>query len=252
MSTEQEDWRDVAGFYGAYSVSSIGRVRSNPRTVVGRGGRPRHVRGRIMRQRINAARGGYLLCGLRGDGGVSMVAVHRLVCIAFHGPPPSDAHQVRHLDGVPTNNHATNLCWGSPKENEADKELHGTKRRGEKVNLAVVHMDAVLSIRDARSRGAASEQIAADFGISVAQVLRICSGASWSWLPIPHEQAEAIQSVTQKESRRGGGRPAVVAISTIEAIRGRYAAGGVSYADLATEYGVSFGYIGRVVRGERR
>lgn len=34
---------------------------------------------------------------------------HRLVCMAFHGMPPTKAHQVRHLDGEPENNVPANL-----------------------------------------------------------------------------------------------------------------------------------------------
>jgi hypothetical protein len=43
--------------------------------------------------------------------------VHRLVCEAFHGPPPFDRAVVIHLDEDATNNRADNLKWGTQKEN---------------------------------------------------------------------------------------------------------------------------------------
>lgn len=43
--------------------------------------------------------------------------VHRLVCEAFHGPPPFDGAVVIHLDEDATNNRIENLRWGTQKEN---------------------------------------------------------------------------------------------------------------------------------------
>lgn len=43
--------------------------------------------------------------------------VHRLVCEAFHGPPPSPKSVVIHLDENALNNEAQNLKWGTQKEN---------------------------------------------------------------------------------------------------------------------------------------
>jgi hypothetical protein len=52
--------------------------------------------------------------------------VHRLMCEAFHGPPPSDDAVVRHLNGIRTDNRPENLRWGTPAENTADMLRHGT------------------------------------------------------------------------------------------------------------------------------
>lgn len=52
------------------------------------------------------------------------VWVHRIVCIAFHGKPPTyddKEAMVRHLDDDPSNNSARNLKWGSQSDNERDK-----------------------------------------------------------------------------------------------------------------------------------
>ena len=43
--------------------------------------------------------------------------VHRLVCEAFHGPPPFKGAVVIHLDENALNNRSDNLRWGTQKEN---------------------------------------------------------------------------------------------------------------------------------------
>jgi len=44
--------------------------------------------------------------------------VHRLVCAAHCGPPPTPAHsQVHHLDGNPSDNRPENLAWATPSDN---------------------------------------------------------------------------------------------------------------------------------------
>ncbi len=43
--------------------------------------------------------------------------VHRLVCEAFHGPPPFLGAVVIHLDEDALNNKPSNLRWGTQKEN---------------------------------------------------------------------------------------------------------------------------------------
>lgn len=43
--------------------------------------------------------------------------VARLVCEAFHGPPPRDRNICMHLDEDNCNNSPDNLKWGTQKEN---------------------------------------------------------------------------------------------------------------------------------------
>ena len=47
--------------------------------------------------------------------------VHRVVCEAFHGPPPTPKHTVEHKDGNRLNNHKDNLCWLTASENNLRK-----------------------------------------------------------------------------------------------------------------------------------
>ena len=56
--------------------------------------------------------------------------VHRLVCEAFNGPPPFEGAVVRHLNGIKTDNRATNLAWGTKAENTADMLRLGEIKQG--------------------------------------------------------------------------------------------------------------------------
>lgn len=58
-------------------------------------------------------------------------SVHRLVALAFLGPPPTARHQVAHNDGNPGNNTVENLRWATAIENQRDRLLHGTAPRKE-------------------------------------------------------------------------------------------------------------------------
>lgn len=63
--------------------------------------------------------------------------VHRLVAETFIGPRPSPRHEVRHLDGNRANNCASNLAWGTQKDNADDRERHGRTSRGARHSAAI-------------------------------------------------------------------------------------------------------------------
>lgn len=70
---------------------------------------------------------------LRKEGRPSPVAVHRLVCIAFHGDPPTDNMQVDHKNGNKLDNRACNLEWATPTVNirrAKSKGVRGTAEDG--------------------------------------------------------------------------------------------------------------------------
>lgn len=71
---------------------------------------------------------GYPSVKVKHEGVTKKALIHVLVCEAFHGEKPTEAHQVRHIDGVSGNCQARNLAWGTAKENAADRKIHGTER----------------------------------------------------------------------------------------------------------------------------
>ncbi len=112
-----------------------------------------------------------------------MVKATRFVCEKKNGPPPDDKSQACHSCG---NGHAgcispSHLYWGTPTENSADMEVHGTRVRGELHPFAVITEDQVRTIRSMRQTHTCAE-IAALYGISRTQAFRISRGKSWAWL----------------------------------------------------------------------
>lgn len=105
--------------------------------------------------------------------------VHVLVALAFHGPKPAPHCEVRHLDGIRSNNASYNLCWGTRADNGHDKVLHGNSLRGERNPRAKVTYSEVLQIKDAYGDGLPQRVIGLRFGLSQAQVSRIVRGEHW-------------------------------------------------------------------------
>jgi len=120
----EENWRDAPGWEGFFEVSSLGRVRSVDRLLSCRDGIRRRFRSVLRSQRSD--RRGYKYITLKALEKHKSVAVHRLVCEAFHGRPVPPRIMVAHNDGRPSNNEASNLRWATAQENAADMVRHGT------------------------------------------------------------------------------------------------------------------------------
>lgn len=122
-----EEWRVIAEF-PVYSVSSHGRVM---RSVAG----ATNAKVGLLKQNTIH---GYKYVGLCENGRVYSRRVNRLVCIAFHGDPPSSKHHAAHDDNDRANNAKGNLRWATGSENMLDKHRHGTMPIGDK-NGARMH-----------------------------------------------------------------------------------------------------------------
>jgi HNH endonuclease/NUMOD4 motif len=172
-----ERWLPIVG-HEHYEVSSLGRVRSLDRqiTALNRWGVTISYAklGRILA--LGRTPGGYVKASL-GKG--CTVLVHRLVCEAFNGAPPTPDHHVAHGDGDKTNNAPENLRWATRSENMADRKLHGTYTCGER------HSVAKLSEAEARAIKASigpARIIASAHSVSESNVCMIRRGATWRHL----------------------------------------------------------------------
>lgn len=80
-------------------------------------------------------------------------------------------------------NHA-HVYWATPKQNEADKLIHGTSARGERQGNNRYTEETVISVfNDLRN----TSVIASEFGMSRQYVNQIKSGYVWSWLTMPED-----------------------------------------------------------------
>lgn len=145
-----EEWRTIKG-WPAYEVSSLGNVR---RVLPGKGTKTGLLK-------LQVGKRGYPMATLRMMPRHTKCPVHRLVCEAFHGPPPEGQNEVAHGDGVRTNNRAENLRWASRRENAADTLKHGTNYISPPASPAICR-----AIRRARALGLSYSQLAARFPVS--------------------------------------------------------------------------------------
>ncbi len=123
-SMSAEEWRRVPGING-YEVSDLGRVRSHRRRA------PRIMQG-------SRHMDGYLQISVHGDDSRRSFLVHRLVLLAFVGPPPTGTI-TRHLDGDPSNNRLENLTYGTQSENVLDAVRHGRNWEANKTHCPQGH-----------------------------------------------------------------------------------------------------------------
>lgn len=167
---DTEEWREAPGF-PLYQVSSEGRVRRHP-------DHPSH----LMRDELarSPTSHGYSCVRLMRDKRAHWLTVHRLVCEAFHGPAPSEKHEVAHNDSDRSNNRASNLRWATRIGNFADKRTAGTHREGEAVPWAKLTERDVRTIRRLIAEGVSVTAIARAYEVSNGAIDGIKSGRNWA------------------------------------------------------------------------
>lgn len=170
-----EVWKPVPGFEDSYEVSNFGRVR--------------HVRVIVPRPSYNGYLRAALSYGKRRPHQSKHALVHRLVAAAFIGPCP-DGLQVNHIDGCKTNNAPENLEYVTPSENNLHANRLGLtvdgyerwkRRPPEKQHRGESHgsckfSDELCKLVKAQYEegGKTMKEIAKLYGMSKAQVSRIC------------------------------------------------------------------------------
>ncbi len=192
--SDREQWRDVVGYEGRYEVSTWGRLK-NVRS------------GRVLRGSPNA--GGYVVVRLTsGPGQGRMYYLHRLVCAAFHGPSPSPAHVVNHLNGRKSDCAARNLAWCTRCGNYARASKLGLLKGpfGTKNANARLTDEVVIAMRRRSRAGESYTQLAGAFGVSVSAAFRAVIGRTWRHLRGEERSAPAPRpGPLQQEAPRVSG-----------------------------------------------
>ena len=117
------------------------------------------------------------ICLTLPDGTKKRRPVHQLVLEAYHGKRPK-GFQSRHLNGDKLDNRASNLRWGTCKENHADQVIHGVARRGEQHGRAKITAANVQWMFDNRDRWT-KQQMAERLGVDVKTIRSHMRGATF-------------------------------------------------------------------------
>ena len=91
-------------------------------------------RGRLLQPQLDTA--GYLRVAL---GRHVYRRLHNLVLLAFVGPRPDGMEEIRHLNGIRTDNRLENLVYGTRSENQLDTVRHGRNQNSNKTHCCRGH-----------------------------------------------------------------------------------------------------------------
>lgn len=128
-----ENWVDIPGYEGRFKVSDMGNVRALPRIVTCKDGRKMAIKGKpLMTPTANES--GHLRVNLEGR----LHYIHKLVMLAFIGPPPPK-QEVRHGPTGPADNRLANLSYGTRSQNMYDKVAHGNHFQAAKTHCPRGH-----------------------------------------------------------------------------------------------------------------
>lgn len=189
-----------------------------------------------FRRLVPVMRDGYLFVSI---GANNQKPVHTLVLETFkRDRRPGEV--CRHLNGVRNYNRLSNLKWGTPKENEADKAIHGTKVYGEKQHLALL---TNAQARQIYTSNRSVTELADKYGVTVKRIRAIKDGRVYSDVT-----KDLIAGNTYLGKVRGHehGRSEL----TKEEARQIMIAPGM-YHEIAATFGVSKHIVGAIKRGER-
>ncbi len=156
---QNEIWKDVVGYEGLYSVSSLGRVRSEARVVEHARYGKQSVPERILKGKTD--KGGYLLAVLCRAGQKKTCKVHRLVALVFLENPENKSC-VNHIDNNPKNNRLENLEWCSQAEN-----IQHCSKQGRMRNQFTGYMttDKIQKLYELLDKGLTLQQVAKVIGV---------------------------------------------------------------------------------------
>lgn len=186
-----EEWRTVKGYESHYEVSNCGRVRSLDRYVRSKNNSRMLKRGHILVPEVSKPgksgtyRGaGYLRVLLTINKVQKHASVPHLVLEAFAGQRPSPQHQANHLSGDKGDNHASNLEWATPSENQLHafhviktgavncRPMHGPR------NGIAKDLDTDY-IRTLRAQGFSQQRIADIVGVNQTTISSVLRGQHW-------------------------------------------------------------------------
>ena len=172
-------WLPVKGYEGLYEVSDSGLLRSLPRRCKTKNGAYQVRPGKLLGHATSA---GYVVVRLTDVLGATRRAfIHQLVLEAFVGECPSGCQALHGPKGSSVNR-LSNLCWGTPSQNQLDRFRDGTDTSGERNPLAKLTKKAVRYIRTHYKRWDrqfGGNALAKKFGVTQGAIWCVVAGRTW-------------------------------------------------------------------------
>jgi len=203
-----EEWRDVVGYEGLYSVSSYGRVVSigRYRTYSNRNGH--YVPSKLLHPSIGNSNGKlYYSLMLCRNGVYLRRHVHRLVALAFI-PNPFNYTDVDHINRDGLDNRVSNLRWCTRAMNmlnENTRPIMSASQRKKK--LPSLHKPVVRLDNNTLLEKYDSITEAAKFGYTVCGIVDTCKGKQkshrgfqWMYLSDYESQVSMSKNSTQSST----------------------------------------------------
>jgi hypothetical protein len=147
----------LPGYNGHYEIARDGTVRAT------------HSYNWRVGDRIVAPwhdKDGYLNVTIYRSNRKQNLKLHRLLLMAFVGPPPAGRPLAAHKNDRNSDNRISNLVWASARENSAMAEANGKNLKGEARYNAILTAAIVREIRIRLSRGDRGSEVAAALGLS--------------------------------------------------------------------------------------
>lgn len=176
-----ERWLPISGYEGLYEISDTGRVKS---LTKGLGSRKKaHETERILQGWLKA-KDHYLQVRLYEATKHKTFMVHHLVLEHFVGPRP-DGMNGLHSDDNKANNCATNLYWGTKKQNAEDRRANGHMTlehlaHGASHGMVILLESQVVAIRNRYAAGGVTQKTLAEgYGVSTSTICAIINRRFW-------------------------------------------------------------------------
>ena len=174
----KEVWVPISDFEGYYSVSNLGRVRSEDRVIKDSNEFKRSYKGRLRKTFLS---NGYEYVNLSKKDIQKKFRVHRLVADAFLKNRLNKEY-VNHIDGNKLNNILSNLEWVSSKENTQHALEKGLLNPpiGERAGSSKLTESDVREIKVLlKHTSLNNKRIASKYGVDASTISYIRNNKTW-------------------------------------------------------------------------
>lgn len=124
---------------------------------------------------------GYFRVGLWKERKIKTKLIHQLICEAFNSPRPKGMWVLHGVAGKQCNL-PSNVYWGTPKQNMADKKRDGTNNHGSRHGHAKLTDEIVIEMFALRKQGLTHQAIADRYDVTADCPGRIFRGERWQHL----------------------------------------------------------------------